>query len=153
MDRAFAIVCRLWFNDWKMRGGGSRGLAQHLIFSALFYVRTTCPTVGNYVDLVQTPSAELATARCRATDSTLHQRRPQPWPVAARAGGVARWTRSRSRYGGTAGTRCCSGHRLLQRGLLVVEGLRGSTAGSARLCVGAPRQAHRRHQGRGGQRE
>ena len=52
-------------------------------------------------------------------------------------------------YGGTAGTRRSSGPRLLQRGLLVVEALRGSTPGSARLGVGAPRQvrlppAHRR---------
>ena len=36
-------------------------------------------------------------------------------------------------YGGTAGTRRCSGPRLLQRGLRVVEALRGSTPGSARL--------------------
>ena len=47
--------------------------------------------------MVQTPSAELATARCRATDSTLHQRRAQPWVAAARKGGGARWTRSRSK--------------------------------------------------------
>ena len=40
--------------------------------------------------MVQTPSAELATARCRATDSTLHQRRAQPWAAAARKGGGAR---------------------------------------------------------------
>ena len=46
---------------------------------------------------LQTPSAELATARCRATDSTLHQRRAQPWAAEARKGGGARWTRSRSR--------------------------------------------------------
>ena len=34
--------------------------------------------------MVQTPSAELATACCRATDSTLHQRRAQPWAADAR---------------------------------------------------------------------
>ena len=55
---------------------------------------------------VQTPSAELATARCRATDNTLHQRRAQPWAAAAEArkGGGARWTRSRSRVRFPAGT-------------------------------------------------
>ena len=44
-----------------------------------------------------TPSAEQATARCRATDKTLHQRRAQPCAADARSGGGARWTRSRSR--------------------------------------------------------
>ena len=38
-----------------------------------------------------TPSAEQATARCRATDKTLHQRRAQPCAADARNGGGARW--------------------------------------------------------------
>ena len=47
--------------------------------------------------VTQRERVELATARCRATDSTLHQRRAQPWAAAARKGGGARWTRSRSK--------------------------------------------------------
>ena len=76
--------------------------------------------------MVETPSAELATARCRATDSTLHQRRAQPWAAAARKGVVGRVGHgTKVGYGGTASTRCSSGAPLLQRGLLVVEALRG----------------------------
>ena len=49
-----------------------------------------------------TPGSELATARCRATDNTLHQRRAQPRAAKARKGGGARWMRG---YGRIAGTR------------------------------------------------
>ena len=76
---------------------------------------------------------QLATARCRATDSTHHQR------VVGRIGhgaGVG--------YGGNCWhsslQRPPTGPRLLQQGLVFVEAL-PSTPGSARLCVGVPRQA------------
>ena len=91
--------------------------------------------------MAQTPSAELATARCRATDAHSTSGAPSPG-LQRRARVVVRIGHGAGvRYGGTAGTRRSSGPRLLQRGLRVVEALRGSTPGSARLCVGAPRQA------------
>ena len=77
--------------------------------------------------MVQTPK--------RSWDGSL---RAQPW--AARVVGRVGHGAGKG-YRGTAGTRRSSGPRLLPRGLRVVEALRGSTPGSTRLCVGAPRQA------------
>ena len=63
-----------------------------------------------------TPNAEQATARCRATDKTLHQRRAQPCAADARKKGVGRAGREAGAgCEGTAGTRRSSLPRPHQR--------------------------------------
>ena len=81
--------------------------------------------------------------RLAAGQPTAHSTSGAPTPGLQRRARVVRRVGHEAGvgYGGTAGTRRSSGPRLLQCGLRVVEALRGSTPGSARLCVGAPRQA------------